>query len=76
MAKLTYIERTVVDRPDFTNPTQDLNVRIDLGNGEAVSFTAEKEFFTPRRIATNTSENLDLDTTKSSKTRRKSRIGY
>ena len=63
MAKLTYIERTVVDRPDFTNPTQDLNVRIDLGNGEAVSFTAEKEFFTPRRIATNTSENLDLDNT-------------
>jgi len=63
MAKLTNIQRTAVDLPDFSNPTQDLVVNIDLGSGETLSFTAEKEFFTPRRIATNTAESLNLDNT-------------
>jgi hypothetical protein len=63
MAKLTYIQRTIVDQPDFVNPTQDININIELGGGETLSFTAEKEFFTPRRIATNTSESLGIENT-------------
>ena len=63
MAKLTNIQRTAVDLPEFSNPTQDLIVNIALGDGETLSFIAEKEFFTPRRIATNTSESLNLGNT-------------
>lgn len=53
MANLSQIDKSVVENPDFSNPTEDITININIGNGESVSFVAQKEFFTPRRIATN-----------------------
>lgn len=53
MAQLRLIDKSVIENPDFTNQKEDITVNINLGNEESISFIAEKEFFTPRRIATN-----------------------
>lgn len=53
MAKLPQIDKSIVENPDFNNPTQDITISITLTDGENLSFIAQKEFFTPRRIATN-----------------------
>ena len=53
MAKLLQIDKSIVENPDFNNPTQDVTIGITLTDGENLSFVAQKEFFTPRRIATN-----------------------
>ena len=61
MADVRYIEKTYIETPDFQSPQEDLTLRIKLTDGEEVLFTAEKEFYTPRRIATNKSDVLELD---------------
>lgn len=53
MAKLSYIDKSIVENPDFTNPAEDITISVNIGDGESVSFVAQKDFFTPRYIATN-----------------------
>jgi len=53
MVKLSYIDKSIVENPDFNNSTQDITISVTLTDGEVVSFVAQKEFFTPRQIATN-----------------------
>jgi hypothetical protein len=60
MADIRYIDKTYIENESFQTPVEDLTIRIQLSDGEEVLFTAEKEFYTPRRIATNTSDVLEL----------------
>lgn len=61
MSNLTRIDKTIVENGDFTNPSEDITIRIDLGGNEELLFTAEKEFFTPRRIATNKADVVKME---------------
>lgn len=56
MANLYQIDKSIVENPDFTNSAEDITINVNIGDGESVSFVAQKEFFTPRRIATNRGE--------------------
>lgn len=61
MANLRYIDKTYIESPDFQEPQEDLTLRINLTDGSEVLFVAEKEFYTPRRIATNLSDVLQME---------------
>lgn len=61
MANIRFIDKTYVETPDFQEPTEDLTLRINLSDGQEVLFTAEKEFYTPRRITTNLSDVVQLE---------------
>lgn len=60
---LTTIDRTVVEAPDFTTDSSDIELSIPLSSGETIQFIAEAEFFTPRHIATNRSDILGIPIT-------------
>lgn len=60
MAQLTAIEHTTRQVTDITTGSSDLVLRIPLTSGEVVQFTAQRELFTPRQIATSTSQVLGL----------------
>lgn len=62
MPILNVIEKTIIENPEFTTGSSDLTLRIPLTTGEIITFVAETEFFTPRKIATSRSEVLGLPT--------------
>jgi len=61
---LTAIDKQFKELVDAPLPTGSSNLvlRVPLSTGEVVQFTAESTFFTPRQIATSTSEVLGLPT--------------
>lgn len=61
MSTIRYIDKTYIESPDFQEPQEDLTLRINLSDGQEVLFTAEKEFYTPRRLATNLPDVVQLE---------------
>lgn len=61
MSNIRYIEKTYIESTEFQEPGEDLTLRINLSNGQEVLFTAEKEFYTPRRVATNLPDVVQLE---------------
>lgn len=60
MTILTVIDKTIVEAKDFTTGSSDLILQIPLTSGDTIQFTAEKQFFTPRLIATGRADILGL----------------
>lgn len=60
MSILTVIDKTIVEAPDFKDDTSGFTVNIALASGENVQFNAEKQFFTPRVIATSRADVLGI----------------
>ncbi len=61
MSNIRYIDKTYIESPDFQEPQEDLTLRINLSSGQELLFTAEKEFYTPRRISTNLADVVQLE---------------
>jgi len=61
MSRLTRINRSIVESPIFEEADSDIVYRLPLPTGEDVLFTAERQFFTPRKIATNSQEVLNME---------------
>ena len=60
MAQLTSIEKTTRQVTDIPTGSSNLVLRVPLTSGEVVQFTADRQFFSPRQIATSTSQVLGL----------------
>lgn len=60
MALLNVIDKTTMEATDLTTGSSNLVLRIPLTSGETIQFTAETQFFTPRKIATSKSDVLGL----------------
>lgn len=60
MPIVNFIDKTIVESPDFVTGSSDLVLQIPITSGETIQFTAETQFFTPRLIATNRSNVLGL----------------
>jgi hypothetical protein len=60
MPILNVINKTIIEAPEYTTGSSDLNLSIPLSSGETISFTAETQFFTPRQIATNRSDVIGI----------------
>lgn len=60
MPIISSIQKTIVESDEFISGSSDLVVSIPLSTGETITFTAEREFFTPRQISTNKSNILGL----------------
>lgn len=61
MSVFRYIDQTYIESPEFREPGDGLTYRINLTDGQDVLFIAEKEFFTPRRVATNLPDVIQLE---------------
>lgn len=59
---INIIEKTNVIYDDVIDPVTEssMNVQVELSDGKMLSFTAESQFFTPRRIETNSPSILNL----------------
>jgi len=62
MPIISAIQRTIIEADEFVSSSSDINLEIPLATGETISFTAERQFFTPRYISTNRSDILGLPT--------------
>lgn len=60
MSILNVIDKTIVEAPDFTERSSNIKLNIALSTGENIEFDAEKQFFTPRVIATSRADVLGL----------------
>lgn len=61
MPIISSIQKTIIETDEFVNgSTSDLTVSVPLTTGETITFTAERQFFTPRNIATNKSSVLGI----------------
>lgn len=61
MSEFRYISQTYIESPEFKDASDGLTYRINLTDGQDVLFISEKEFFTPRRVATNLPEVVKLE---------------
>lgn len=60
MPIISSIQKTIIESDEFVTGSSDLILNIPLSSGENITFTAERQFFTPRQIATNKSDVLGL----------------
>lgn len=61
MGRLTRINRSIIESPRFEDRETDIVYRIPLTDGEDILFSAERQFFTPRKIASNSPEILNME---------------
>ncbi len=60
MARLSSINKTIVQVSEYNTGSSDLVLDIPLTSGETIQFIAETQFFTPRNIATSKASVLGL----------------
>ncbi len=60
MARLSSINKTIVQVSEYNTGSSDLVLDIPLTSGETIQFIAETQFFTPRNIATSRADVLGL----------------
>lgn len=60
MPIISSIQKTIIESEEIISGSSDIILNIPLLTGETISFTAEREFFTPRQIATNRASVLGL----------------